>query len=298
MKILISGSSGLVGTSLRTHFLKKEDQVFCLVRKKENLSPDEIFWNPSAGQIDAARCEGFDVVIHLAGENIAGSRWTPARKQKIKDSRELGTSLLAKTLAGLKQKPKLLISASATGFYGNRGDEQLTEQSPAGSGFLPEVCQAWEQSTEVATQAGIRVVFLRLGIVLAPNGGALDKMLFPFKWGFGGVLGSGNQYWSWIALEDVIGMVDFIISQNSLEGPVNVVSVKPATNREFTKTLASVLKRPSFLPVPAFMAHLALGEMADELLLASTRVVPDKILKVGYQFLHENLKEYLQKVLI
>jgi uncharacterized protein (TIGR01777 family) len=234
--------------------------------------------------------------VHLAGENIA-ERWTPAKKVQIRDSRVKGTELLSKTLAGLSSPPAVLVSASAVGYYGDRGEEPLTDDSAPGRGFLAEVCQAWEAATEPARERGIRVVRLRLGVVLSAAGGALAKMLPPFRLGLGGRLGSGRQYVSWIALGDVVGSIQHAIVTGGLQGATNAVAPRAVTNQEFTKTLGKVLARPTAIPLPAFAARLMFGEMADELLLASARVQPAKLLASGYQFRHPELEAALRHLL-
>ncbi len=240
--------------------------------------------------------EGVDAVVHLAGENIA-ERWTAAKKARIRDSRVKGTQLLCETLTRLSSPPKVLVSASAIGYYGDRGEETLTDDSPPGRGFLPEVCRAWEAATEPARQQGLRVVQLRLGVVLSVAGGALAKMLPPFRLGLGGVLGSGRQYMSWIALDDVVGTLQHAVVTDALQGPTNAVAPRAVTNQEFTKTLGKVLGRPTAMPLPAFAARLMFGEMADELLLASARVQPTKLLASGYQFRYPELAEALRHLL-
>jgi len=296
MKILVSGSSGLVGSALVKFLGTAGHEVARLVRT-EPARPSEILWNPEGGSWGPSRLEGCDAVVHLAGESIATGRWTAAKKARIRQSRVRGTSHLSEALARLARPPKVLVSASAIGFYGNRGDETLRESSSPGSGFLPEVCQAWEKATEPASKAGMRVVHLRFGIILSPEGGALAKMLIPFRWGAGGVIGSGRQWMSWIALEDVVGAISHVLSAGSLQGPVNVVSSMPVTNQGFTKTLGKVLSRPTLIPMPAFAARLVLGEMADELLLASTRVEPARLLGSGYRFLRPDLEGALRSLL-
>jgi uncharacterized protein (TIGR01777 family) len=241
-------------------------------------------WDPAKGTIRLDADADYDAVVHLAGESIATGRWTAAKKTKIRESRVLGTHLLSETLAGQASKPKVLVSASAIGFYGDQGEQVLDETALPGGGFLSEVCQAWEAATQPAEQAGIRVVHARLGVVLSLAGGALKAMLPPFKMGLGGRIGSGRQYMSWIALEDVVAALQFLITQSSLSGPVNVVAPHAVTNEEFTKALGRSLHRPTLFPMPAFVAHLALGEMADALLLASTRVLPQKLLSAGHTF--------------
>jgi hypothetical protein len=238
-----------------------------------------------------------DAIVHLAGENIAGGRWTAARKARIRDSRVIGTRTLCETLARLSQPPKVLVSASAIGYYGDRGAEPLWENSTFGTGFLADVCRAWEEATQPAVQKGIRVVLLRLGIVLSPAGGALAKMLLPFKLGLGGVLGRGNQYMSWIALDDVAGAMAHTLVTDTLQGPVNAVAPYPVTNREFTRTLGRILRRPTVFPLPAFAARLVFGEMADALLLASTRVEPKRLLATQYVFRYPELDGALRHLL-
>ncbi|HEX9792387.1 MAG TPA: TIGR01777 family oxidoreductase [Planctomycetota bacterium] len=296
MKILITGASGLVGTRLCERLVAEGHAIHTLVRR-EPRTGTESRWDPATGSIDAAALEGLDGVVHLAGESIAEGRWNAAKKQRIRTSRVQGTQLLAGTLAGLAQKPTVLVSASAIGFYGDRGEELLTESAPAGGGFLAGVCAEWEAATEAAVQAGIRTVTLRIGVVLDRQGGALAKMLTPFKFGAGGVLGSGRQYMSWIALDDLVAVLQFALLDAPLQGPVNAVAPEPVTNREFTKTLGGVLSRPTILPVPAFAARLAFGEMAQELLLASMRVQPDKLLAAGFAFAHPQLDGALRAIL-
>ena len=295
MKILVTGASGLVGSALVPLLVADGHEVARLGRTAPG--PADLRWDPDAGTLDAATLEGFDGVIHLAGENIAAGRWNAARKRRIKESRVQGTLLLARTLAGLKRPPRVLVSASAVGFYGDRGDEELNEQSPAGSGFLTEVCREWEAATEAAAGEGIRVVHARLGVVLSRDGGALAKMLTPFKLGAGGIVGSGRQYMSWITLEDTVAALAHLLVTETAAGPVNVVAPAPVTNREFTKTLGRVLRRPTLFPLPAFVARLVFGEMADALLLGSNRVKPASLLDSGYVFRHGSLEEGLRAVL-
>jgi uncharacterized protein len=284
-RILMSGASGLLGSALATGLAADGAEIVRLVRGGASAlarAEREIPWEPGK-PLDPALVERFDSVIHLAGESIVG-RWTAEKKARIRDSRIGGTTTLAEALAQTTIKPRVLLSASAIGYYGDRGDEILREDSPGGTGFLSETCRAWEAATEAAMQAGIRVVNLRIGVVLAQHGGALDKMLLPFKLGFGGGIGSGRQWWSWIHIADIVGAVTHILRCDSLRGPVNFVAPNPATNAKFTKTLAQVLHRPAFLPMPAFAARLALGEMADAALLASQRVEPAKLTTSGYAF--------------
>ncbi|MCY2968095.1 MAG: TIGR01777 family oxidoreductase, partial [Planctomycetota bacterium] len=238
-----------------------------------------------------------DAVVHLAGENIAGGRWNAQRKARIRDSRGQGTLLLAEALAQLPKPPKVFISASAIGYYGDRGDEVLTEKSQPGTGFLADVCREWEAGAEPLRKKGVRVVNLRFGVVLSKDGGAIKQMLTPFKFGVGGILGNGKQYMSCLSLDDVVGIVQFALTHESLSGPVNAVCPTPLTNYEFTKTLGRALGRPTILPLPAFAARIALGEMADPLLLASDRVVPEALMTAGYKFLHPDVKTALDAVL-
>ncbi len=297
MTVAVTGASGLVGDALCSLLSTGGHKVLRLVRKPGTDDEGTAFWDPASGAIDASALEGVDAVVHLAGENIAAGRWTAARKRAILESREAGTRLLASTLAGLTQKPKVLVSASAIGWYGDRGDEILPEEAAPGEGFLADVCRAWEDATGPAEAAGIRTVNLRIGVVISAAGGALATMLPPFRAGVGGVLGPGSQYMSWIGLDDVLGAILHAIATPSLAGPVNATAPTPATNRELTKTLGRVLGRPTVAPVPAFAARLLFGEMGDALLLASTRVVPGKLLASGYEFRHPALEEALRHTL-
>jgi uncharacterized protein (TIGR01777 family) len=297
MRILISGASGLIGTALIASLSKADHEIIRLTRPGRPAGPDAIVWDPSADTIDQARLEEFDVVVHLAGENVAGGRWSRAKKERIRNSRVDGTSLLANGLKGLKKPPKVFVMASATGYYGSRGDEELPESSAPGSGLLADVTREWEAATDVLASTSTRVVKLRIGIVLASKGGALSKMLLPFKLGLGGKFGSGRQYMSWIAMDDLIGIIHHIIANESLSGPVNAVSPMPVTNREFTKTLGLVLRRPTIAAVPSFVLRLAVGEMADEMLLLSARVIPQKLAESGYVFLYPDLEKALRFVL-
>jgi uncharacterized protein (TIGR01777 family) len=296
MKILVTGASGLIGTALVSSLSSSGHEVTRLVRRPPASGERVARWDPQAGTIDASAVEGVDAVVHLAGENIA-ERWTPAKKAKIRDSRVKGTQLLCETLSRLSSPPRVLVSASAVGYYGDRGEALLTEDSPSGRGFLAEVCRAWEAATEPARQHGLRVVQLRLGVVLSAAGGALAKMLPPFRLGLGGVLGSGQQYMSWIALDDAVGVMQHALVTDALHGPTNAVAPRAVTNQEFTKTLGKVLGRPTAIPLPAFAARLMFGEMADELLLASARLQPTKLLASGYQFRYPELEAALQHVL-
>lgn len=297
MKILVTGATGLVGKTLVSFLTTGGHEVYRLSRNQEKLKERDIFWDPAKGMIDSQKLEGFDAVVHLAGENIAARRWTAAQKEKIRASRVDGTRLLSDALARLKTPPQTFVCASAIGYYGNRGSEIMTENSTSGEGFLPEVCREWEESCQAAREAGIRVSNIRIGIVLSPEGGALGKMLLPFKLGIGGVLGSGTQYMSWVALDDVIGIIHHVLMTPNLSGPVNTVAPNPVTNREFTKRLGKVLNRPTILPAPAFAIRMLLGEMGDDLLLNGTRVVPEKLLQSGYEFRFSELETALRYLL-
>lgn len=296
MKILISGSHGLVGNALIKSLEAQNHEVFQLVRRLPD-SESEIEWNPDRYSIAIARLDGFDAVIHLAGESIAEGRWTEEKKRRIRDSRVKGTKLLSDALANLTSPPKTLICASAIGYYGDRGEEVLTEQSPPGKDFLSEVCVEWEQATQLASEKGIRVVNARFGIILSEDGGALAKMLTPFRLGIGGRIGSGNQWMSWIALDDVIGGIEYALTNESLRGPVNFVAPTPVRNMEFTKVLGKVLSRPTIFPVPEFGVRLAFGEMGDALLLSSQRVEPQRLKTAGYPFKYEVLGPALRHVI-
>jgi uncharacterized protein (TIGR01777 family) len=298
MKVLISGSTGLVGSELCAALTAGGHEIARLVRESPNSRQTEISWHPAKREIDLKGLEGFDGVVHLAGENIAGGRWTEAMKRRIRDSRAQGTRFLCESLARLERKPSVLVCASAIGFYGHRGDELLDESSGPGSDlFVVDVCKDWEAACQPARDAGIRVVNLRLGVVLSPKGGALANMLLPFKLGGGGILGDGKQWMSWIALDDAAGTIQHCLATESLTGPVNAVTPNPVTNFEYTKALGRVLSRPTILPMPAFAARLVFGQMADELLLASARVVPGKLESTNYHFRHPELEPALRHLL-
>ena len=296
MKVLVTGSSGLIGSALMPYLAAGGHRPARLVRSKSPTDSPDIFWDPESGEMNTSHLEGLDAVVHLAGENIVG-KWTSARKTRIRDSRINGTRALCEALAGLTRPPRVLISASAVGYYGDRGTETLYEDSAAGLGFLADVCRAWEAATDPAIDAGIRVIYLRLGMVLSPSAGALAQMLSPFGLGLGGRIGSGQQYWSWITLDDVISIIHHALTTEVLEGPVNAVSPCPVTNVEFTRILGKVLGRPALLCLPAFAARLALDEMADEVLLASTRVEPAQLKGTAYRFRHSNLEDALHCLL-
>ena len=296
MKTVVTGANGLVGSSLVPFLRTGGHDVVRLVRKGARRAGDAL-WDPAKGEIDAAALEGAEAVVHLAGESIASGGWDAAKKERIRTSRVVPTRLLAETLAGLRHQPKVLVSASAVGYYGDRGEEGLNESAASSTDFLGRVCEEWEAATAAAEAAGIRVVRLRIGVVLSPEGGALAKMLPPFRLGAGGRLGTGRQWMSWIAIDDLLGAIHHAMIHPSLSGAVNAVSPEPATNQQFTKALGRVLGRPTLASVPAFAARLAFGEMADALLLASTRVHPAKLLAAGYAFRHPDLDDALRHAL-
>ena len=293
-RILLSGSSGLLGSGLLPSLKSRGFQVVRLVREAASAD-DQIAWDPLQ-PLPPETLAGFDAVIHLAGETVVG-RWTDAKKAKIRESRVTSTHYLAQALAQTSEKPRVLITASAIGYYGDRADELLRESSSPGSAFLAEVCREWEAATQSAADAGIRCEQIRTGVVLTRDGGALKKMLAPFRLGIGGNLGTGRQWMSWIHIQDWIGAVHHILKTDLLQGPVNLVATKPVTNAEFTKTLGSVLSRPTIFPVPAFAAKLAFGQMAEEVLLASQRVEPNKLVTSGYPFQYSDLRKALGSIL-
>jgi uncharacterized protein (TIGR01777 family) len=293
MKIAIAGASGLVGSALIPVVERDGATVVRLVRTAPKAG--EIEWHPNQDSIEPAKLDGFDVIINLAGENIAAGRWTDDQKRKIRDSRVNGTHLMSEAIAKLEQKPLAFICASATGIYGDRDDEVLDEQSESGGGFLAGVCREWEMATEPASKAGVRVVNLRFGPVMAREGGMLAKLLTPFKMGLGGKVGSGRQYISWVAIDDAVNAIKLAIENESIHGPLNVVSPHPVTNEEFTKALGHVLNRPTALAIPAFAARLTFGEMADEMLLTSQRVMPKRLTAAGYQFQYPELEGALRR---
>jgi uncharacterized protein (TIGR01777 family) len=298
-RVLVSGASGLIGAALVSSFEQAGVEVVRLVRGPAG-DGGQISWDAAggsgAGELSAAAVSGFDAVVHLAGESIAG-RWTDAKKRAIRESRVNGTRTLAMALGRSESKPKVFVCASAIGFYGDRGEEVLTEESGSGKGFLPEVCREWEQASRIAAEAGIRTVNLRTGLVLSGKGGALQKMLTPFKLGVGGRIGSGKQWWSWIHLDDMVGAIQHALQMESMTGPVNMVAPNPVRNAEFTKVLASVLARPAIFPVPGFPLALAFGRMAaDELFLSSQRVEPGKLKGSGYGFRFGDLRMTLESL--
>lgn len=297
MKILVSGSHGLVGSALIKSLTTPGHEVVRLVRRERAFGSPEVEWRPNQELIDAEHLEGLDAVVHLAGESIASGRWTDDKKRVIRESRVKGTTLLSQSLARLSRPPTVLVSASAIGYYGNRGDELLTEESAPGDDFLAGVCVEWEKATGPAAEQGIRTVNARFGIILDGEGGALEKMLTPFRMGIGGRLGDGKQWMSWIALDDVVNGLKFVIDNSVVKGPVNFVAPNPVMNAEFTKTLGRVLSRPTLFPVPAFGARLAFGEMADALLLSSQKVNPGVLKDKGFLFDYPTLEPTLRHLL-
>jgi len=297
MKILVSGSHGLVGKALVRSLTEDGHEVMRLVRGEHAFGAPEVGWQPDKGTIDVEHIEGIHAVVHLAGENIASGRWTAEKKRAIRESRVKGTALLSDALARLSQPPSVFLSASAIGYYGNRADELLTEKSAPGKDFLAEVCTAWEAATKPAAEKGIRTVCTRFGIILDSNEGALAKMLPPFRIGIGGRIGDGKQWMSWIALDDVVNGLKLLIEDNSIHGAVNFVAPNPVRNTEFTKTLGRVLSRPTFFPVPAFAARFAFGEMADALLLSSQKVKPSVLEDKGFSFSWPTLEPALRHLI-
>ena len=293
-RILVSGSSGPIGAALLPSLKAQGYAVTRLVRSSA-ASSDQIVWDPSR-PLSPEIVAGFDAIIHLAGESIVG-RWTSAKKQRIFESRAQGTNHLAEAAARASQPPGVFISASAIGFYGNRGDEILREDSLSGEGFAAEICRQWEAATQPAAQAGIRTAQMRIGVVMSADGGALPAMLTPFRLGLGGRLGTGRQWWTWVSVRDVVGAIQHVLNHDALSGPVNTVAPNPVTNAEFTRILASVLNRPAIFPMPAFAVRLIFGEMGEELFLGSQRVEPAKLVATEYQFQHPDLKNALKEIL-
>ncbi|MEY4819532.1 MAG: hypothetical protein RL200_244 [Actinomycetota bacterium] len=295
MKIVVSGASGLIGTQLVANLSSSGHEVVRLVRRSPKSG--EIQWNPKSGTLDAAALEGADAIIHLSGAGIGDKRWSDGYRKEILDSRTATTALLAKTMASLSRKPSVFLSGSAIGIYGARNDEQLTEVSTHGTGFLAEVCEQWEAAAKPAVDAGIRTVYLRTGIVLSPKGGALKKLLPLFKLGVGGKFGNGKQWQSWISIDDEIGAIEHLLTAN-VSGAVNLTAPNPVTNAEFTKVLASVLKRPAIVPVPTFAPKILLGgELADALLFTGQRVIPAALNASGYMFKHTTLESAFRSLL-
>jgi len=294
MRVLVSGASGLVGRAVVARLEERGDTAARLVRR-EGISG--VFWNPKSGRLDSAAAEGADAVVHLAGENVASGRWTAERRAEIRDSRVVGTRFLAEGLAAWARTASVTGTATAIGFYGDCGDTVQTEAGASGRGFLAEVCRDWEAAGEPAVRKGIRVVQLRIGPVLSPQGGALRQMLPIFKLGLGGRIGDGRQWMSWITLGDLVRVVEHVLADGELRGAVNAVAPQPVRNSEFTSTLARVLGRPALLPVPAFVLRAMFGEMADEMLLSSTRVVPERLRERGFHFEDPELEPALRALL-
>lgn len=296
MKIVVSGSTGLIGTPLLQALARRGHEVVPLVRRRPAAGEHALAWDPERGTIDRAGLEGVDAVIHLAGENVFG-RWSPAKKQRIHDSRVTGTRLLCDALAGLRARPAALLAASAIGYYGDRGDETLNEQSAAGEDFLAHVARDWEAATGAAARAGIRVVNMRIGVVLTTRGGALAKMLPAFRIGLGGPIGSGNQYVSWIALDDIVNAMLYLLDNVRFVGPVNLTAPAPVKNRDFAKTLGKVLGRPAVVTVPAFALRMAFGTEGAAMLTSGQRVQPARLLSSGFGFACRELEPALRALL-
>lgn len=290
MKTMITGCTGLVGSALIESLFKNGHSIQCL--KRDTTPGTQHFWNTDSLPQD--KSGGFNAIVHLAGENVANGRWSKKKKEGILNSRLDGTRELIDYISLLADKPKVFLCASAIGYYGDRGNEILDENSSLGVGFLAEVCRQWEKETQRLSSLGVRIVNLRFGMILSPDGGALHKMIPPFKAGVGGVIGTGKQHISWISIRDVVSIIDFIIKNESISGPVNVVSPIQTTNKELTKTLGKVLKRPTLFAVPAAAARLIFGQMADEMLLSSSRVTPQKLMQSGYQYIDQSLESVLR----
>jgi uncharacterized protein (TIGR01777 family) len=296
MKIVVSGSTGLIGSALTKALTRRRDEVVPLVRRRVSPGEHVLAWDPERGTIDRAGLEGADAVVHLAGENVFG-RWSPAKKQRIHDSRVKGTRLVSDALAGLQRRPATLLAASAIGYYGDRGDEAVTEASAPGEDFLAQVSRDWEAATAPATRAGIRVVNMRIGVVLTTSGGALAKMLPAFRLGLGGPVGSGNQYLSWIVLDDIINAMLHLLNTQNLVGPVNMTAPTPLTNRDFAKTLGKVLGRPAVVTVPAFALRMAFGTAGAAMLQSGQRVLPARLLASGFDFSFKEVEPALRHLL-
>jgi uncharacterized protein (TIGR01777 family) len=295
--VAVTGATGLVGSALVPALRAAGHRVDRLTRRPPAAGTTDLAWDPARGQLEPRALEGVDAVVHLAGESVAARRWSASVKERIRRSRVDGTRLLAGTLARLERRPRVLVSASAVGYYGDRGETLLAEDSAPGRGFLADVCREWEAAADAARAAGIRVVHPRLGLALARHGGALPRMIAPFRLGLGGVVGSGRQYWSWIELGDLVRAIEACLALDALAGPVNAVAPAPAPNREFTRALGRVLGRPTVVPLPAAAVRLLLGEMGQALLLASARVVPQRLEQAGFQFRYPALEPALRAAL-
>jgi len=293
MKILISGATGFIGSRLAALLQTSGHSVTRLVRSSSDIG---LLWDPYKNEVDISRMEGYDAFVHLSGESING-RWTRSKKKKILNSRVISTKFLSECISKLQNPPKAFICSSAIGYYGNRGDEELTESSSAGTGFLAEVCKAWEAETKSIEVKGLRVVNIRTGLILSPDGGALEKLLLPFKLGVGGQIGSGSQWWSWITLIDLLRIYQYSIENNGVKGIINAVSPNPERNSTFVKTLAKVLHRPAIFPLPGFVVKLIFGEMGQELLLDGQKVIPSKLSESGYKFQQSELESALRSML-
>ena len=295
MNVLITGSSGLIGTQLTRFLTENGHHVY---RMQRNGQSDQPFsWDPAGGNSSMDDAIQLDAVINLSGASIADGRWTEKRKKLILESRINSTRLLAETLAGMQNRPGVFISGSAIGFYGDSGEQVVDEDSKPGSNFLATVAQQWEEATQAASAAGIRTVNMRTGVVLSPEAGMLDKLLLPFKLGLGGIVGNGKQYLSWVSIHEIVNMIQFLLENESLSGPVNLVAREPVTNHTFTKTLGAVLKRPTLIPLPAYAVKLAFGEMGEELLLSGARVMPKRLTEAGYEFVDISLEAALRSLL-
>lgn len=295
-RIVIAGASGLIGQALTTHLEAQGHAVVRLVRSRE-ATAGERRWDPAAGELDADALEGVDAIVNLAGANVGAGRWTALRREAIRRSRIDATTTLVNALSKLRRRPAVLVNASAVGFYGDRGDETLNESSGPGDGFLAEVCQEWEAAAAGAERHGVRAIMLRFGVVFAPRGGALEKLLPVFRCGVGGRIGSGRQWMSWVAIDDAVRVLTWSIDRADARGAFNATAPEPVTNAVFAATLARVLRRPAILPVPATVLRLAMGEMAEATILASTRAVPRRLAECGFGFLHPTLEAALRRVL-
>ncbi len=293
MRILVTGATGLVGSAVTTFLEQQGHEVFPLVRSKEPVD-GQAWWDPAAGECVLGAARPIEAVIHLAGENIASGRWTDEKKKRIRDSRVNGTKLLSEALASLPEQPQVFISSSAIGYYGNRGEEPLTERSSPGDSWLSQVCQDWEAATEPASDTGIRTINLRTGIVLSKEGGMLKRMWLPFKMGVGGIVGSGEQMMSWIDIRDLVQVIHHILFDEEISGPVNGTAPHPVSNREFTKTFGKVIRRPTIFPMPETIVRWVFGELGDELMLKGAMVLPRVLEQSSFEFQHPGLEESLK----